>query len=287
MITLLKLLNESYIFENKRLDQGIIEKSTFKGHKTRLNNIQEYLLNSGQTKIPAKSIDLKFISEFRKWLETDKKYQTAHVARHIHWIKETLNYSELCGNIPRNKIAAYKCKRVQVFQNNHLELNELYRLQSACFRPALLRTANLFVFACYTGLAYSDLMRFDTSQHIRDIDGKDWICMKRKKTDQVFHVPFFPEAKEMYLKFTSGIPKISNQKYNEQLKEIAKLCLIPVVLSTHSARKTFAIVCSERYSFSLEAISFMLGHKNLKTTQTHYARVRLNLVKSEFLRNVA
>jgi integrase len=83
------------------------------------------------------------------------------------------------------------------------------------------------------------------------------------------------------------LPKISNQKYNEHLKEIAVLCGINTKLTTHSARKTFAILATERYKFSLESISYMLGHSDIKTTQAHYARVRLNTVKNELAKLVA
>jgi site-specific recombinase XerD len=68
------------------------------------------------------------------------------------------------------------------------------------------------------------------------------------------------------------LPVLSNQKYNEYLKEIATLCGINKKMTTHSARYTFATTITLSNGVPIESVSKMLGHKNLKTTQ-HYARV--------------
>jgi integrase len=215
---------------------------------------------------------------------------TAHVSRHIAHLKAILNKAELYERIPINKISKYECKRKGKFLNNHIELNQLNKIEATVFRPSLQRIANLFLFACHTGLAFAELERFVSSEHVQIIDGKEWIVMVRKKTEangECFYVPVFEGTKKIMARMEYVLPKISNQKYNEHLKEIALLCGITTKLTTHSARKTFAILATERYNFSLESISYMLGHADIKTTQAHYARVRLNTVKNEFVRMMA
>ena len=68
------------------------------------------------------------------------------------------------------------------------------------------------------------------------------------------------------------LPVLSNQKYNEYLKEIANICGINKNLTTHTARHTFATTVTLGNGVPMESVSKMLGHKNLRTTQ-HYAKV--------------
>jgi site-specific recombinase XerD len=65
---------------------------------------------------------------------------------------------------------------------------------------------------------------------------------------------------------------LSNQKYNEHLKEIANICGISKKMTTHTARHTFTTTITLSNGIPMESVSKMLGHKNLKTTQ-HYAKV--------------
>jgi integrase/recombinase XerD len=290
MIKLVDLLEESYQKDVRRLEKGLIVPNTFRIVKTRFNNTINYLTQSNQLDIEAEKINLAFIDQFREWLEIDMIAGTAHTSRHITHIKQVLNEAELREKIAKNKISKYICKRKNKFLNNHIELAQMERIDTTTFRPALKRIADLFLFACHTGLAFAELERFTWSQHVQMIDGKEWIVMVRKKTEsnnECFYVPVFEGTKKILERLNFELPKISNQKYNEHLKEIAIICGIDTKLTTHSARKTFAILATERYKFSLESISYMLGHSDIKTTQAHYARVRLNTVKNELAKMMA
>jgi integrase len=285
-ISLWELVHEAYLHDALRVEKGLLAKTTFKGIKTRFRNLEQYLVLTSQKEILAKDVNVVFIDKFRKWLEVEKMAGNAHVSKHVAHIKLVLNEAELYERIPINKISKYVCRRKNKFLNNHIELFQLDKIQSTSFRPALKRVADLFAFACYTGLAFAELERFDPKKHIQIIDAKEWIVMDRKKTGDCFYVPLFEGAKRI-INDLGTLPKISNQRYNDHLKEVALLCGIHSPLTSHSARKTFAILATERYKFSLESISFMLGHSDIKTTQSHYARVRLNTVKNELLKMTA
>jgi len=245
---------------------------------------------TNQNDLEAEKVNVLFIDKYKKWLINDKLAGSAHVSKHISHIKLILNEAELYERIPVNKISKYVCKRQNRFLNNHIELHQLDKIEKMSFRPSLKRIADLFLFACHTGLAFAELERFDWTKHVQMIDGKEWIVMVRKKTEsnnECFYVPVFEGTKKILERLNFELPKISNQKYNEHLKEIAIICGIDTKLTTHSARKTFAILATERYKFSLESISYMLGHSDIKTTQAHYARVRLNTVKNELAKMMA
>jgi site-specific recombinase XerD len=68
------------------------------------------------------------------------------------------------------------------------------------------------------------------------------------------------------------LPVISNQKMNAYLKEIAAIVGIEKNLTFHVARHTFATTVTLQNGISIEAVSRMMGHTNIQSTQ-HYARI--------------
>jgi len=140
---------------------------------------------------------------------------------------------------------------------------------------------DVFVFSCYTGLAYADVKKLDKSQIAIGIDGDKWIYTNRQKTDTRSNIPILPVAQAILDKYKDDItcintnkllPVLSNQKMNEYLKEIATLCEIDKDFTYHTARHTFATTVTLNNGVPIESVSKMLGHKDLKTTQ-HYAKV--------------
>ena len=78
------------------------------------------------------------------------------------------------------------------------------------------------------------------------------------------------------------LPILTNQKMNAYLKEIADLCQIDKELTYHIARHTFATTITLSNGVSIESVSKMLGHKNIKTTQ-HYAKILDKKVSDDML----
>lgn len=132
------------------------------------------------------------------------------------------------------------------------------------------RTKDLYLFQCYTGLAYADLMKF-SKESIRDVDGYKAIQSNREKTDENFITLFLPEAERIAIKYDYELPKITNQKYNEYLKDVAKGAGINKPLISHSARHTFATYLLNK-DIPIETVARALGHSNIKQTQ-HYAKL--------------
>ncbi len=132
------------------------------------------------------------------------------------------------------------------------------------------RTKDLYLFQCYTGLAYADLMKFN-KESIKEIDGYKAIQSNRQKTDENYITLFLPEAERIAIKYNYDLPKITNQKYNEYLKEVAKGAEINKPLISHSARHTFATYLLNK-DIPIETVARALGHSNIKQTQ-HYAKL--------------
>jgi site-specific recombinase XerD len=108
-----------------------------------------------------------------------------------------------------------------------------------------------------------------------------WLEITRTKTAQSTQIPLFPVALEIIRKYDSGkihqqddplLPVYEIQKTNSYLKEIADICGITKKLSTHAGRRTFASTVMLNNGVRIEAVSRMLAHSSIRTTQL-YAKV--------------
>ena len=136
---------------------------------------------------------------------------------------------------------------------------------------------DIFIFSCFTGLAYIDVSNL-TPDHIVTMDDKQWIMTKRQKTSVetnvlLLDIPRAIIAKYSHKTYRDGklFPILTNQKTNSYLKEIADLCGIKKKLTFHLARHTFATMSLSK-GVPIESVSKMLGHTNIRTTQI-YARI--------------
>ena len=183
---------------------------------------------------------------------------------------------------------------VPEFLTEH-EINEIATKKFSSERLEQIR--DVFLFCCYTGLAFADVEKLKPSEIGIGIDGSKWIFTNRQKTDTLSRIPLLSIAIDILEKYkdhpaciTSNkvLPVLSNQKYNEYLKEIANICGINKKMTSHTERHTFATTITLSNGVPMESVSKMLGHKNIKTTQ-HYAKVLdkkisddMNLLKAKF-----
>ncbi len=143
------------------------------------------------------------------------------------------------------------------------------------------KVKDLFVFSCYTGLAYIDVTELKPEHIVTNIEGTKWIRTSRAKTDTSVNIPLlkpalfilekYTEQKEALIRETM-FPWISNQEVNRSLKIIAEVCNIKKHLTFHLARHTFATTVTLINGVPIETINKMLGHTKLSTTMI-YAKV--------------
>jgi site-specific recombinase XerD len=159
------------------------------------------------------------------------------------------------------------------------EINVMMEKQFSTER--LNRIKDIFLFSCFTGLAYADVAALKKSDINYVMSGEKWILTKRQKTNSICNIPLLPQAEYIISKYEDDpvclstgklLPVASNQKTNAYLKEIAAVCGIDKELTFHIARHTFATTVTLTNGVSIESVSKMLGHKNLRTTQ-HYAKI--------------
>lgn len=140
----------------------------------------------------------------------------------------------------------------------------------------------MFLFCCYTGLAYADLAKFDFNDAVYT-DGMYRIRDCRQKTGTMYNISLVSKAMAIMERYNYKLPVISNQKYNAYLKVIGSSCEIKKRLTSHVARHTFATTVTLGNGVRIEVVSKMLGHTNIQTTQI-YAKIFQEEVDSEFNR---
>ena len=143
--------------------------------------------------------------------------------------------------------------------------------------PRLELIRDIFIFSCFTGLAYIDVSNL-TPDHIVTLGDKQWIMTQRQKTSVETNVLLLDIPKAIIAKYGGKtyrngklFPMLTNQKTNSYLKEIADICGIKRNLTFHLARHTFATMSLSK-GVPMESVSKMLGHTNIRTTQI-YARI--------------
>jgi site-specific recombinase XerD len=164
------------------------------------------------------------------------------------------------------------------------EVIKIMKKDFGCDRLNAVR--DIFVFSCFTGLAYIDAAHLK-EDNIVELDGKQWIMTQRKKTRVATNIILLDIPKEIIAKYADRrrngylLPMLSNQKTNSYLKEIGDICGIKKQLTFHVARHTFATMSLSK-GVPIETVSKMLGHTNIKTTQI-YARITNKKIENDMM----
>lgn len=259
-----KLVVKTYLFVevyreyvDKYLKENEIEEGTANRYENYWRNFTAFMAANHLYHLPLSEVRIKHAEQFRAWLRVNYMISSVrHCSRQVEMWKRVTKYALMMEYCPQDHLFPIKAQRDRPNKVIALTSQELKRLWVYQFHSDMMRmVADLFLFQCFTGLGYSDLYLFKIAQK----GDKQWIVGKRKKSDEPYRVPFFDEAKEIYLKYQGHLPKLSNQKYNEYLKEVAHILKIDKRLTTHVGRKTAATMFTER-GVTAKAGSMMLGN---------------------------
>ena len=186
-------------------------------------------------------------------------------------------------------IIGYKAKRLQK-EVIYLTDDELKSLENYDFsQTRLQQVKDLFVFCCYTGLAFKEMSNLKPEHIVNGFDGNKWIKMNREKTSKPLMIPLLPKALDIISKYQEEeilLPVISNQRFNSYLKEIADIVGLKKNLTHHIARKTFASTVLLFNDVPMEVVSELLGHSKISTTQDYYAKI-VNKKLSETMKDLS
>ena len=233
------------------------------------------------------NLDYEFVLGFESFL---RKYRSRpsqgtignNVAmKHIQRLKKMIRLAYDMDWIQRDPFTKFKLtyeKKEREFLTKE-ELNKIENLVTSIERLSAVK--DLFLFSCYTGLSYIDIVNLSVKNIVNGNDGNKWIKTKRQKTGIHIKIPLLDQAEKLIAKYKAHprtentkrlLPYMSNQKLNSYLKEIGDLCEIQKSITFHMARHTFATTITLSNDVPVETVSKLLGHTKISTTQI-YARV--------------
>lgn len=276
-VSLKKAMSE-YIAERKKEK---ISAGTIKTYWIRYHNVEKYLDSIDDPDKALVEINVPFMADLEGYLKTEMNHAQSHANRILRYMKTVLDFAVRKEWIDHNPTLSFQIKKVPRKSKVYLSYAELDKIKQHQFASRRLqKIAHLFLFQCYTGLAYAELMRFNKSWLRPGVDDRLWIFTDRQKVaGSSCQIPLFKTAAEI-LSDLEDIPQISNGKYYAYLKEIAVIVGIENNLTTHVARKTFGNILLDK-GVSLEVVSSMYGHSNTKTTLSYYVDISERRISEE------
>ncbi|MBX9893165.1 MAG: site-specific integrase [Chitinophagaceae bacterium] len=275
------------IFEdhNKKIEALLNDEfapGTLERYKTSLKHTVDFLQwKYNISDIDIKKIDHAFITEYEFYLRSVRKCNNNTAVKYIKNFGKIIRLCIANGWLDKSPFVNYKSK-VKEVERAFLVEDEIQTILNKVFATERLnQVKDIFLFSCFTGLAYIDVKKLTKNNITIGIDGEKWIYTNRQKTDTRSNIPLLPMAEEIIAKYKEHpqclnegklLPVLSNQKMNSYLKEMADVCGINKELTFHIARHTFATTVTLTNGVPIESVSKMLGHKNLRTTQ-HYAKI--------------
>ena len=231
-----------------------------------LHNIKKRQSNVEiKMKMPAKNISQGAVHNYHKNMR-------ALLGRALKFgIIQSSPYERMRGDIERGDV-----ETVDFLTDDERDSIEALELTKG---RVIAAARDMFIFQCYTGMAYADMMAFSVDKCQKDGDALTYSA-PRVKTGVWFYIQILPKSLAIAEKYGGSMPNVCNEVFNRKLKDIANMAGITKKLTTHVGRHTFA-TCALRNGVPIERLAKMLGHTKITQTQ-RYAKVLATDVYSEF-----
>jgi site-specific recombinase XerD len=267
--------------------------ATYKRYCTLRNHVENFIkIKFNKPDVHITEFSFPVLMEFEFYLKVKLGIGHNTAVKYIRNLRTVINYAIEIELLDKDPFVKYKSKVKEVVRG-YLNQQELELIEDTRFSIERIQTVkDIFIFCCYTGLAYIDIFNLRMDQITMGIDGEMWIETRREKTSNPVRVMVLPPAWDIIKRYSNHncriiknrvLPVLSNQKMNAYLKEIGDLCGIEKRLSTHLARHTFATTVTLQRGASIESVSKMLGHSNINTTQI-YAKITNDKVSKDMLK---
>ena len=269
--TLDDMISEFLEIQKRKVGTQIIEE-TYNRYIEAKDKFYSILNLTGEES--AKSITHQHILQFKASLLAQYKQDTA--AHYMTRVKSFFRYGFESGKVP---VFAFTTVQIEKEKNKkiiYLTDEEIKKIKEKKYSSTrLYNVSRLFLFQCYTGLAYADMALLEKDDFKENKLGQIYITKPRKKTGVEFTAVLLNDAKEIAKEYDYKLPVLSNQKYNAYLKEIADLCGIEKNLTTHIARHTCAcyLLNNLKSENAMEIVAKVMGHSDTKVTRKYYAAI--------------
>lgn len=267
--------NSFYDFINREIEEdNTTAKATKVTQRTTLKALREY-----KSDVLFDGVTFDFLTGFQRFL-TAKSLSKNTINKYFRHIRRFVNLAIDRDKIELNKYPFRKFKaEAEQTERIHLsisELQQLEKLQIPTDKAHLQKSLDMFLFSCYCGLRFSDVVRI-SNNNIKDIDGCKWLEIRTQKTNIPIRLPISllnSNLTNIISRYESAeankflFENITNQYINRSLKEVAKLAQINKILTFHVARHTFATTSLYK-GVPMEVLKSLLGHTKITTTEIY------------------
>ena len=297
-----------FVVYDKFMDEKINDKtdkansiSTIKRYEYNKKLLQDFEESKG-VKLNFNSIDKKFYNELIHYCLSEKKHATNTLSRNIGLLKTFLNWAVLNRYTYKLDFQDFKNIKKEITDEVALTLEQVDEIFNFDFNKneRLERVRDLFVFGCYTGMRYSNYSKIKKNDivddHIKVRDVKD--------NSKQLNIPLNDYSSYLLKKYDYRLPKITNQKFNEYIKEVIEKVgytkeikktsklgneIIETVMpfykriSSHTARRSFITIMKTK-KVPDKIIMGFTGHKSLEIFNQYYKPNEIE--KVDFMQNV-
>lgn len=257
----------------KQIPTADVTEGTRKHYVTMLRNLEQY----GKIKTFA-DITAPKIQTYINHLRNEGRTR-GNIHGYYKCLARWIRIAQQQRLVSSTALIGVKCPREEAANRTRLYDDEMQKLMAAPLTPPhLLRTRDLFLVQCGTGLAYSDIMAADFTQ-IQKYGELYALSGVRKKTHTAYFCVVLPFAYEILKRMNFTIHKLSNTNYNKFLKSVAKVANINKNVTSHVGRHTYACLCLSR-GVRIEVVQKTLGHKNIATTQIYAKLVNQDVINA-------
>jgi integrase len=281
-----------YLDMMRKLGTSHYAKPTIIKYSNTKLRLTEYMRSKyGRTDLFLYELNFDFIKEFEIFLKTEFGNSQVTCYKHYQRFTRIIRVAMQKGYLQKYPFEEYSIKlsRKEV---QYLTIAEINKIESHKFeieRLAIIR--DMFIFSCYTGLAFMEASNLNASNLAVGNDGELWLKMIRQKTKKEFKIPLLPKAIEIIERYKNHplakkrnrlLPIPSNQRFNAYIQEVGTICGIEKKLHHHLARKSFSVSIALANNVPVETLSKMLGHSSISVTLQAYASITDDKISEDF-----
>ncbi|MDR3137866.1 MAG: site-specific integrase [Tannerellaceae bacterium] len=271
-------------FMKDELARSRLSLSTKKNHLSTI-----HLLHLFESSRKIEEITFGFLCDFNFFL-TSKGYALNTMSKHMKHIKRYLN---LAINLDLLSFDKYPFRRYKIgykeTSRSFLTPEELQRFEDLHIPRggSLKRSHDMFLFCCYTGMRFSDVINL-TDSNFSVVGGRLWLIYTTTKTKTEIHIPldlmFSGKAIPLYKKYRGkhsrffNISDHSNSNINKQLLKLASMANIPKRISFHTSRHTNATLLLYDGT-NITTVQKLLGHHSVQTTEIYTKILDVTIVR--------
>lgn len=259
--------------ETRIEERNDIKESTKKSHRKIINVLNEFnAIDSFE------SLTKHNILKFDTWLRNRNITQTTVYTYH-KILKTYIREAMILDFIQCDPYFGIRLDKGKAKKRRYLTDVEIKKIKDADLPAALEKIRDLFLFQCYTGFSYSDMMECDYSRII-ERNGKYILQDRRVKTNEDYYIVLLSPAMQILKKYDFKLPKITNQQYNLRLGLVATAANLSINVTSHMGRHSFAVMALNK-GVSIEVLAKMMGHSEIETTQL-YAKLLNPTLEKEY-----